>query len=227
MSDSSMSLSPGQLAVTIGTPAAPWVVDVRRRAAFEASERRIAGSLWRDHLAAADWAAELPPGPIVVYCVHGHQVSQAAAALLRSSGREARYLAGGFEAFLADGGPTLRRGESAEGGHWVTASPPSCDALACAWLIRRFIDRRGQIHFVEPNWAAQAAEEIGATGFALEPEPSAFDGLRARYDLTAPSLDAMTEGIGHVLGGLLRRHGPGEALLAQSAMVFDAVYAGR
>ena len=35
--------------------------------------------------------------PVVCYCVHGHEVSQGAAAAIRDLGIDARYLKGGIE----------------------------------------------------------------------------------------------------------------------------------
>ena len=60
-----LPLTPDELAALIGTPEAPWIVDVRKPQALEVSERMVAGALWRDHKSAADWADELPPGPLV------------------------------------------------------------------------------------------------------------------------------------------------------------------
>ncbi|MEM7226000.1 MAG: chromate resistance protein ChrB domain-containing protein [Pseudomonadota bacterium] len=227
MSHSPLALSAAELAATIGSPAAPWIIDVRRREAFEAAERMIAGACWRDHASAAQWASALPPGPLVVYCVHGHQVSQISAALLRGAGRSARYLAGGFEGYRDQGGETMSRAALTAGGHWVTADPPSPGALACAWLIRRFIDRRGEIHFVETEWAVAAAKEIGAATFALSKETEAFDEMRHAYGIGLLALEGIGEGLEHVLDGLIKLHGPGDTLLEQSAAVFDAIYAIR
>src|SRR6186997_2483058 len=81
--DMPKKVSPVQLAGLIGTADCPVIIDVRREPLFRSSETRIAGSVWRHHLAAAEWARDLPASrPVVVYCVHGHNVSALAAALL-------------------------------------------------------------------------------------------------------------------------------------------------
>ena len=103
-------ISPEQLIPLIGTADCPIVVDVRREQAFRSSPTRIAGAIWRDHMAAADWARDLPAGrPVVVYCVHGHNVSALAASLLAADGIDVSVLEGGIEAFAAAGGPLVAR----------------------------------------------------------------------------------------------------------------------
>jgi hypothetical protein len=55
----------------------PMVVDVRKRPAFEAAPSMLPGAVGRDPHAVEQWAAELPSGgSVVVYCVHGHEVSR-------------------------------------------------------------------------------------------------------------------------------------------------------
>src|SRR5688572_8634692 len=87
----------------LGSAAAPLVLDVRREPAFAADARMVAGAL-----RLADLAAALPARPVVAYCVHGHEVSQEAAARLRERGLDARYLEGGIEAWKAQRLPTMR-----------------------------------------------------------------------------------------------------------------------
>ncbi|MDP6389471.1 MAG: rhodanese-like domain-containing protein [Alphaproteobacteria bacterium] len=110
MGDSQNSITADRLDQLIGTSECPVIVDVRRRPAFDESDRTIAGAEWRDHERAADWAADLPDGAaVVVYCVHGHQVSQGAAAALRSAGLDAVFLEGGIEGFIEAGGETAAK----------------------------------------------------------------------------------------------------------------------
>src|SRR5262249_44396660 len=83
----------------------PLLIDVRRHAAFQGATDLIEGALWRDPERVGEWAGELPRAShVVVYCVHGHEVSQGVAKALRESGRAARYLEGGVEAWKAEGG---------------------------------------------------------------------------------------------------------------------------
>lgn len=103
------NLLPGALPLTVTelqslSPAR--LLDVRRNAARAESGWRIAGTVWRDPTAVADWLGSLPVGEsIVVYCVFGHQVSQGVCAALRAAGIDARFLAGGFTAWRDAGLP--------------------------------------------------------------------------------------------------------------------------
>jgi len=79
-----------------------FFVDVRRAGVFEQADTMIAGAQWRDPAAVSHWAKELPADrEVVVYCVYGHEVSRATALRLRSTGLNARYLHGGFDAWKA------------------------------------------------------------------------------------------------------------------------------
>ena len=81
------------------------LLDVRRRPAFEAEPRLIPGAVWKDPEQVDRWVAELNPNrSVVVYCVHGHEVSHGVADRLRDLGLEALLLEGGIEAWKASGG---------------------------------------------------------------------------------------------------------------------------
>jgi rhodanese-related sulfurtransferase len=81
------------------------VLDVRRRPAFETDPRLIPGSVWKDPEQVTNWAAGLNrEGSIVVYCVHGHEVSHGAVDRLRALGFQAALLEGGIDAWKASGG---------------------------------------------------------------------------------------------------------------------------
>jgi Fe-Mn family superoxide dismutase len=84
-------------------------VDVRRRGAFEAAADMVPGAVWRDPERVDEWAGEFAGSDVVVYCVHGHEVSQSTAARLREAGISARFLAGGIEAWKAAGRPAQPR----------------------------------------------------------------------------------------------------------------------
>ncbi|MEM7745735.1 MAG: sulfurtransferase [Pseudomonadota bacterium] len=82
-------------------------IDVRKAPARAASGRTVAGAEWHDPLSLghAD-PLVTAEGPIAVFCVHGHEVSQYVCALLRLHGRDAHYVIGGYEALVAAGAPT-------------------------------------------------------------------------------------------------------------------------
>src|SRR5687768_18042376 len=76
----------------------PIVIDARRRPAFMASNEMLSGALRRDPEKVETWAKTLPAASsVVVYCVHGHEVSQGTAAALKERGFNAGYLEGGLE----------------------------------------------------------------------------------------------------------------------------------
>jgi rhodanese-related sulfurtransferase len=87
------------------------VLDVRRRVNVEESPASIPGALYYAPERVEEWQGTLPTGrPLVVYCVHGRQVSQGVASQLASIGLSARYLEGGIEAWKRDGGAVVEGG---------------------------------------------------------------------------------------------------------------------
>jgi Fe-Mn family superoxide dismutase len=110
----STDLSPEALMTRLVSPSPPLVIDVRKPEAFRAEPATIPGAIRRDSLALADWSVGLPGGRlVVVYCVHGHEVSRNARDALRRQGFDADLLAGGLEAWKAAGGRVVpaARGE--------------------------------------------------------------------------------------------------------------------
>src|SRR3954467_12864205 len=61
---------------------------------------------------------------------------------------------------------------------WATRKPPWADRLACAWLIRRFVDPEATLTWLEKN------EELpsGALGFAFDGAHFAPSGARVAYE---------------------------------------------
>jgi rhodanese-related sulfurtransferase len=102
------SVFPGTLMSLMKTSRPPAVVDVRKRTAFEADPAMLPRAVWRDPRAVEQWAAKLPPGcPVVVYCVHGHEVSRGVRDALRRRGVMAGIMEGGIEGWRAAGGPVV------------------------------------------------------------------------------------------------------------------------
>ncbi len=200
------AISADDLKARIGTPSAPLLFDVCRPQAYAESARVIAGSRWRDHMAADDWGARLDPSAeIVVCCVHGHNVSQIAAAKLRSLGLAARYLEGGTEGFLAAGGPSVLRQDWPHGltdgpSRWVTRERPKIDRLACPWFIRRFLDPEAQILYVETEWVRDIAEELGAEAFDIEGAAFGHRGELCSFDTLLDHFGVEDESLRHIAG---------------------------
>lgn len=83
---------------------APLVFDVRKKPAFDSDPRTIQGAEWQAFDDVKTWASEIPTdAQIVVYCVHGHEVSQSAARSLRGLGFDATYLEGGIATWIEEG----------------------------------------------------------------------------------------------------------------------------
>ena len=188
MSMPATAISAAELGARVGTPQAPVLFDVCRPEAFCEAERVIAGARWRNHLLADEWGRSLDPAAeIVVSCVHGHNVSQIAAAKLRSMGLRARFLAGGTAGFIAGGGPSVLRKAwphdlAGKPSRWVTREKPKIDRLACPWFIRRFLDPEAEIVYVETEWVADIADELGAIPFDIDGVTFSHNGELCSFD---------------------------------------------
>ena len=185
-----------------GTGRFPHLIDVRRHSAFKSAGQRIAGAVWRNHMKTSEWYSEFADGrQIVVYCTHGHNVSEIAAAKLAGLGANVAILEGGIEAHEKAGGILVANevaGVVTDGGPsvWVTRERPKIDRIACPWLIRRFIDPLAIFHFVAAEWVKDVADEIGAIPYDIKDvhyshrdEDCTFDTLIAEFGLRDPSLD--------------------------------------
>jgi hypothetical protein len=74
--------------------------------------------------------------------------------------------------------PRLHAGERLLRRAWATRNPPWADRLACAWLIRRFVDPEATLTWLDKN------EELpsGALGFAFDGAHFAPSGTRVAYE---------------------------------------------
>lgn len=207
--DDDLFISRRTLADCLGRPDAPFILDVRREARFAPSAHRVASAV-----------RVLPSGDIprdvVVYCVHGHEVSQQAARELRASGRRAWVLEGGIEGgepgvdepgfverVRAEPLPLVcqRRdlGVSGEApSQWMTRERPRIDRIACPWLVRRFIDPRAVFHFAPAADVLARARAMGAVAFDIPGAPithvgerCSFDALLDAFELRLPALDRL------------------------------------
>jgi hypothetical protein len=132
---------------------------------------------------------------------------------------------------------------------WITRARPKIDRIACPWLIRRFIDRDAEFHFVPPDRVLTEAEKLGAIPFDVEGVELSHDGplcsfdtILRKYELTDPALREMativrgadTErldlapqaaGLLAISLGLSRMYEDDHAQLAQGMVIYDALYA--
>ena len=176
------------------------IFDVRRPPAIEPDSRFLPGSRWRNHLDVLDWARGMSRDDLIVLnCMHGHNVSQIATALLREKGCNARALAGGVAGWIEAGFPTIGQSAlcpvDAKPGIWVTRIDPKIDRVACPWLISRFIDPDAVFHFAEAEWVIDIAGELGGIAFDTpgaviehDGELCSFDNLLREFDLNDPVL---------------------------------------
>ena len=80
------------------------LLDVRRKADYEAAPATIPGAVWRDPEQVDQWRSELS-GATVLYCVRGGSVSQSVCKQLSEAGISASYLDGGLAAWTDHGEP--------------------------------------------------------------------------------------------------------------------------
>lgn len=102
------AISSNDLAIALRSDMPPQLVDVRRKFAFDHSGKMVAGASWRNSENIDNWMHELDAArPVVVYCAHGHELSQTCALHLAQTGFVATYLDGGFEQWVASGLPVI------------------------------------------------------------------------------------------------------------------------
>ncbi|MEX1165694.1 MAG: rhodanese-like domain-containing protein [Hydrogenophaga sp.] len=98
------ALSPGELAARLSTPNDSTLLDVRKAAALHSAGRTLPGALWRDPALWLEWKDSVASDkPVVVYCAHGQEISQALAMALQVMGRDVAYLRGGYGAWVEAG----------------------------------------------------------------------------------------------------------------------------
>ncbi|MBL9036537.1 MAG: chromate resistance protein [Rhodospirillaceae bacterium] len=182
----SPGISASDLAHTLGSAEHPLVIDVRRTGAFQGSADLLCAALHRSPEAIDAWQGEcVGARRIVTVCVHGHEVSQNAAALLRQRGFDARYLVGGIQGWIGEGLPTLRKTSLYNGviaTRWVTRARPKIDRIACPWLIRRFIDPRAVFHYAPADDVIAAAERLQAIPFDIPDVQFSHRGASCSFD---------------------------------------------
>jgi thiosulfate sulfurtransferase len=88
------------------------LLDVRRAHARAADGSDIEGAIWLDPASWLDWKNSVPDlapkgAPVVVYCAHGHEISQGLTAALRAMAIDARHLDGGISAWKAAAQPVV------------------------------------------------------------------------------------------------------------------------
>ena len=203
-----IGISVAQLASLLGSKKAPLLIDVRRAVAFNADTVVIASAMWRDPYALDDWTKFMPRHrDIVVYCVHGHEISKNTCVALLGAGMNAKYLEGGIEAWNEAKGATARKGivEAVPSrpnvpSKWITRERPKIDRIACPWLIRRFIDPLAEFIYVPSSEVLTRAAELGAIAydvpgvkFTHRGDRCSFDALIEDFQIADPALNALAD----------------------------------
>jgi rhodanese-related sulfurtransferase len=191
--------TPSDLAILAGTAKAPLLIDVRREEIFKAADKMIAGAIRRSPDDIDRWYQDLPDSrSVVVYCVHGQQVSQGVCQALENKRVGVSYLAGGISAWVDQKLPMRCKleDEKHDPSHWVTRERPKIDRIACPWLIRRFIDPLATFAYVPADRVLAVASETGATPydvsgveFTHEGDRCSFDTFLRIYGIADPALE--------------------------------------
>jgi len=242
------SVSTAELRHSLQSDQPPLVIDVRKTPAFRAAGDMLGGALRRAPDDVPRWAPSLPQASaVVVYCVHGHEVSQGARAALHAAGISVRYLEGGIEAWRAAGG-ALQSKPAEAATRWVTRERPKIDRIACPWLIRRFVDPEAEFLYVPTADVRRVATERDAVpydipdvAFSHVGEHCSFDAFLKAYRLTDPALAELAlivrgadtdrhalapqaAGLAALSLGLSRLFDDDHAMLAQGMVMYDALY---
>jgi rhodanese-related sulfurtransferase len=243
------SLTPNELKAELAGAHPPLLIDVRRTPAFRGATETIAGALCRDPATVTQWAGALPRvRRVVVYCVHGHEVSQNAAQALRDAGLHARFLEGGIEEGWKGNGGALARKPKDAATRWVTRERPKIDRIACPWLITRFIDAEAEFLYVPSAAVKRVAAERDAVpydvpevAFSHVGERCSFDAFTLFYRLNDPALARLATivrgadtsrldlapqaaGLLAISLGLSRNFSDDHALLQRGMVMYDALY---
>lgn len=219
------SIAYPELAIALESAQPPLLIDVRRRAAFTSARDMARGALRRDPDTATTWLHSLPSAhSIVVYCVHGHEVSQSVAAALREAGMNARYLEGGLEEGWRAHGALDPKPVGAST-RWVTRERPKIDRIACPWLVSRFVDSDAEFLYVPTGDVRKAADtaeavpyDVPDVAFSHEGALCSFDGFLSHYRLRDPGLAR--------LAGIVRGADTGRLELAPQAAGLLAISLG-
>jgi rhodanese-related sulfurtransferase len=228
----------------------PLVIDVRWRSVFQGATDMIQGALWRDPERVSEWAGELPrASQVIVYCIHGGEVSRGVAQALCERGPSARYLQGGIEDGWKAAGGALDRKPAGASTRWVTRERPKIDRIACPWLLARFVDPEAEFLYVPTKQVLATAEERDAVPydvpdvhFTHEGERCSFDAFIKHFHLDDPALAQLAtivrgadtarldlapqaSGLAAISLGLSRKYADDHEMLKHGMVMYDALYA--
>jgi len=245
------SISSQELRTALTASRPPLIVDVRRDAAYRDAGDMISGALRREPESVEGWARTLPrAGGVVVYCVHGREVSQNVAKALAAGGLQARYLEGGIEEGWKAGDGPLDRKPRNGATRWVTRERPKIDRIACPWLIARFVDPGAEFLYVPAKQVLEAAKardaipyDVADVRFTHEGDQCSFDAFVKHYrlgddpallrlalivraaDTGKLDLAPQAPGLAAISLGLSRTFADDHEMLEHGMVMYDALYA--
>jgi len=133
-----------------------------------------------------------------------------------------------------------------KGRTWVTRKGVHVDRIACAWLIRRFIDPKASIRYVPGKGYEPKKGELRFDMFEGEfthvGDRCSFEVLLAHVGLSDPALEAIAEivhdidlkdgkfgreeaaGIAHLIAGIAMANDDDDLRVVQGGPVFDNLY---
>lgn len=237
----------------LGTPDCPAIIDVRLDEDFAAKPHLIPTARRCKHDAIASLVGWLDKREAVIICQKGLKLSHGAAALLRCEGVRTTVLEGGMSAWQELKMPLVPVAAVAPdwagiGSVWVTRHRPKIDRIACAWLIRRFVDPGARFLFVPSTEVSEVAQRFGATAFDTpdarwthRDQFCTFDAMIEGFGLTTDPLYKMAQiiraadtnrhelapeaaGLLAISVGLSRAHKSDLAQLEAGMTLYDALY---
>jgi rhodanese-related sulfurtransferase len=191
-------ITPEKLVRLVGTHKCPAIIDVRTDQDFAGGPRFIPASIRRPPANVDNWAHELLDQSAIIICQDGLKLSHGIAASLRNAGISAEVLEGGFEAWEKSALPSIPAvrlpPRDSEGRTlWVTRERPKVDRIACAWLVRRFVDPRAVFFFVAPSAVMAVSEQLGATPFDVTDAFWSHRGEKCTFDAMVEEFGLATE----------------------------------
>jgi rhodanese-related sulfurtransferase len=113
MNSSGRTIDPKELMSIMEKGEAVVLIDVRRKADYDADSQIIPNAAWKDPDLVSQWSEELPKDKeVVVYCVRGGSVSNSVVDHLLAKDVKACYIQGGITAWKEQGGPLVKREET-------------------------------------------------------------------------------------------------------------------
>jgi hypothetical protein len=128
------------------------------------------------------------------------------------------------------------------GRRWVTRPRPHVDRLACAWLIRRFVDPDATIRYADVPENDEVAFDMPDVAFGHQGERCSFETILQAFGLDDPGLRALAEivheidlrdgryvrpevaGVEAILNGWRLADRPDEELERRGIALFEGLY---